>query len=42
MLQDPKLQIVWLSKVDEQKAFADAFERQKKASLGKFVGDGER
>lgn len=39
MLKDPLLQNVWLDKVDNEQAFKDAFERDKK--LGLFSGLGE-
>jgi hypothetical protein len=32
-LSDPALQIKWLSKIDEEKAFKEAFEKNKKAGL---------
>ena len=35
MLADPQLQIVWLSKNEDQQAFSDAFERHKKEGLFK-------
>lgn len=39
MRHDPKLQILWLSKADEQRAFSDAFERQKKKGVFRGLGE---
>lgn len=39
MLNDPELQKVWLSKNDEEEAFKNAFERNKKQGLFKGLGE---